>query len=157
VTTFSEINEHNRRFSAEQNALRDRRMADPGIREAALVRFSDEHARGVPVRYQTTIEKLLADAEADKERFLSQQGRKGGQARKSDALPRLILDLVRCRPEITEAKLRDILTRERFPGVIEEVDDETISFAQPDGRLKDARITGLKHRLSRAKKILRSR
>ena len=157
MTTISEIDEGNRRFWEEQTALRDRRMADPAIREAAFVRFSDEQARGVPIRNQTTIEKLLADAEADKRRFLSQHGRKGGQTKRADALQQAILDLVRHRPEITEAKLKDILTRARFPRLIEDVDDEKISFAQPDGRLKEARITGLKHRLSRAKKILKSR
>lgn len=157
MITISQINERNRRFWEEQNALRDRRMADPVIREAAFVRFSDEQARGVPVRNQATIEKLLADAEEDRRRFLSQQGRKGRQARKPDALQQAIVDLARTHPKITAAKLQSMLTRERLPGLIEDVDEERISFAQPDGPLKEAPIIGLKHRLSRAKKILTSR
>src|SRR5262249_7730093 len=161
MITISEINECNRRFWDEQNELRDRRMSDPVIREAAFARFFDEQARGVPLRNQTTIEKFLADGEADKRRFLSQQGRKGGQTKRPDALQEAILDIVRRRPEITEARLRDLLTRERFPELITDIDEDTIWFVQSDGperkRLKEAPISGLKHRLSRAKKTLKSR
>jgi hypothetical protein len=71
------------------------------------------------------------------------------------------LKLVRSDPNITEAKLKDMLIRERFSGLIEDVDEETIWFVQPDGskdgRSKTAAISGLKHRLSRAKKALKSR
>jgi hypothetical protein len=157
MITISEINERNRRFWDEQSELRNRRIADKAVREAAFARFFDEQARGVPVRNQTTIEKFLADAEADKGRFLSQLGRKGGRAKRLDALQQAILDLVRSRPGITEANLRDLLTRERFPGVIEDVDEANICFVQPDGRMKESPLSGLKHRLSRAKKILKSR
>ena len=156
MITISEINERNGRFWDEQNELRDRRIADEAIWDAAFARFRDEQTR-VPLRHLATIEKLLADAEADKRRFLSQQAGLGGRAKKSDALQRLILDLVRNRPEITEAGLKAMLTRERFPGLIEEIDEKTISFCPPDGRLKESPLSGLKHRLSRAKKTLKSR
>ena len=161
MPTISEINERHRQFWEEQILLRDRRIADEAIRETAFARLSDEHARGVPIYHQTTIEKLLEDAERDKERFLSQQGRKGGRAQKSDALQQAILDLVQSHPDITEAKLKDMLTRDRFPELIQDVDEDTICFVRPDGskdgRLKEAPLSGLKHRLSRAKKALKSR
>jgi len=67
------------------------------------------------------------------------------------------LDLVRTHPEITEVSLKAMLTRERFPGVIEDVDETNICFVRPAGRLKESPLSGLKHRLSRAKKILKSR
>jgi hypothetical protein len=158
---ISEINELNHRYWEEQNTLRDRRIANEAIRESAFARLSDEQARGIPVYYQAPIEKLLEDAEREKERFLSQRSRKGGQAQKSDALRQAILDLVRRDLDITEAKLKDTLTRERFPDLIEDVDEEKIWFVQLDGsgrrRSKSALISGLKHRLSRAKKTLKSR
>ena len=64
---------------------------------------------------------------------------------------------MRTHPKITESNLRDLLTRERFPGVIVDVDETNICFVQPDGRLKESPLSGLKHRLSRAKKTLKSR
>ena len=54
--------------------------------QMALGRLFDEQKRNVPVRNQATIEYLLAVAEAEKRRFLSQHARKGGQAKKTDAL-----------------------------------------------------------------------
>src|SRR6266478_3571137 len=95
MPTIHEANEHNRRFWEEQNALRDRRIADEAIRETAFSRLSSEQARRVPGYYQAPIEQLLADAERDKLRFLSQQARKGGRAKKSDALQQAIESLVR--------------------------------------------------------------
>ena len=159
--TISEINEKNRLFWEEQNALRDRRIADEAIRETAFSRLSSEQVRGLPAYYQTPIEKLLADAEGDKQRFLFDRARRGGQAKKSDALQQAIVSLVQSDLDITEAKLRAMLTRERLPELIEDVDEEEISFVWLDGsgrrRSKQAAISGLKHRLSRAKKALKSR
>jgi hypothetical protein len=161
MITPSELNERHHRLWAIQNPLRDRRIADGAIREVAFARLRSELARRIPAYYQGTIEQFLADAERDRDWFLSQLGRKGGRAKKPDALQQAILDLVRRDPHITEAKLKDMLTRERFPDLIEDVDEETISFVWLDGsgrqRSKPAAISGLKDRLSRAKKALKSR
>lgn len=161
MMSICEINELNQRFWENENMLRERRMKDPAIREAALRKLADEQLRSIPTYYQTTLEKSLADAEYQKQRFLSQQGRKGGQVKKSDALQQAILDLVRRDPNITASELENMLTRERYPGLIDDVADGKIHFVQPDGstdgRHKVARISGLKDRLSRAKKIHKSR
>jgi hypothetical protein len=164
MISISELNELNDRFWKEQNVLRDERIADEVIRETSFSRLSSEQERGLPTYYQTPIEKLLADAEGDKQRFkqrfLYDQARKGGQAKKTDALQQEIVKLVRRDPAITEARLKDMLTSDRFSQLIVEFDEETISFQPGDskhGRLKEARISGLKDRLSRAKKSLKSR
>jgi hypothetical protein len=49
IPTISEINELNRRYWEEQIPLRNRRIADEAIREAAFARLFDEQARGVPL------------------------------------------------------------------------------------------------------------
>jgi hypothetical protein len=103
----------------------------------------------------------LADVEEGNRRFSSERAREAGRAKKPDALHPAILDLVRKDPSMTVAKLKGMLTRDRFPGLIEDVDEEEIWFRQPDGsedgRLEGARVSGLKDRLSRAKKALKSR
>ena len=141
--------------------LSERRIKDPAIREVALRRLADEQLRGVPTYYQTTLEASLVDTEYEKQRFLSQQGRNGGQVKKSDALQQAISDLVRRDPNVTASELENMLTREKFPQLIADVEDGRIHFIQPDGltdgRLKVTPISGLKDRLSRAKKILKSR
>jgi hypothetical protein len=159
--TIDKINENNSQFWERQNALLDRRIADKGLRKPALARLARERIRGLLVYYQTSIEQSLADAEEDRKWFLSRQARDAGRAKKPDALQQAILGLVGKDPSMTEAKLKDMLTRDRFPELIVEVDDETIWFVPPDGsrdeRLKGAPISGLKDRLSRAKKTLKSR
>jgi hypothetical protein len=161
MLTVHEVNEYNRRFWEEENAARDRRIADEDFRVTAFARLSDEQARRVLLKSQLTLEQALADAERDKKRILSHQGRKGGRAKKPDALRHAIEDLVRHDPRITLAKVREMLTKERYPGLIDDVDEDTIWFVQPDGsplgRLKGASISGLKDRLSRAKNALKSR
>jgi hypothetical protein len=154
--TIIELNERNRRFWEGQSELRDRRMADQMIRATAYARAASELAR-VPIRHLASIEKLLEEAEGDKQRFLSLQGRRGGLAKKSDALQQAIVGLVRKDPGMTVARLQGMLTRDRFPGLIEDVDEEKIWFRQPDGQSKTAPVSGLKDRLSRAKKTLKSR
>jgi len=140
--------------------LSERRIKDPAIREVALRRLADEQLRGVPTYYQTTLEASLVDTEYEKQRFLSQQGRNGGQVKKSDALQQAISDLVRRDPNVTASELENMLTKERFPLIVD-LEDGKIYFTQPDGstdgRLKVTPISGLKDRLSRAKKILKSR
>ena len=102
----------------------------------------------------------MVDTEYEKQRFLSQQGRNGGQVKKSDALQQAISDLVRRDPNVTASELENMLTKERFPLIVD-LEDGKIYFTQPDGstdgRLKVTPISGLKDRLSRAKKILKSR
>ena len=160
MISISEINERNQRFWENENMLSERRIKDPAIREVALRRLADEPLRGVPAYCQTTLEASLADAEYEKQRFLSQQGRNGGQVKKSDALQQAISDLVRRDPNVTASELENMLTKERFPLIVD-LEDGKIYFTQPDGstdgRLKVTPISGLKDRLSRAKKILKSR
>lgn len=155
--SISDLNRRNEEFWAKQNALMMERLADEVLAEIAFSELAYERARGVPVYSQKSVERALEDVARARERFLAQQGKKGGKSKKTDALQGLIIDLARRMPIITEQELRDRLTREAYPEIIEDVDDETISFKTHKGRLKEAPITGLKDRLSRAKKKVNSR
>jgi hypothetical protein len=104
-----------------------------------------------------SVDQALDDGAIKKNAVLKHQGQKGGKARKTDALQEVIIDLVRGNPQITERELRDKLTRESYPDLIEDVEEDSIYFKTQDGRSKAASIAGLKDRLSRAKKLLNSR
>ena len=47
---------------------------------------------------------------------------------KSDALQQAVERLVRLYPDLTEAKLKAMLTRDRFPRLIDDVDEDAICF-----------------------------
>ena len=139
-------------------------MADEEILAVARERLASEDQKHVPLYFRTTFEAALADADRDKrrylakaeERLLSQRGRKGGQAKKTDALQTFIIEIARQCPEVTcpllLARLRD---QAPIPPIIE-VDGDTIYFTSRGGREGTAKISGLKDRLSRAKKTLNS-
>ena len=155
--TAKEINEINREFWARQNVLMEQRMADDAVCQVALARIESECSRGVPINKQVSFVAALEEAETNRGIFLSQLARKGGRAQKPDALQELIIRYARTAPNITIRELREKLTRERHPDVISDIEDGEIWFNDRDGRLRSAVVSGLKDRLSRAKKKVRSR
>mgnify|MGYP001443759696 FL=1 len=88
--------------------------------------------------------------------YESYRGRKIGRKPRIDKLQERILEIVKIKPEITEKNLLLELENEKNLGVIEDVDDEAITFIDKKGKSKTAPITGLKDRLSGAKKRLKS-
>src|SRR5207248_4001776 len=100
------------------------------------------------------------DAEKFRRIILGQQARKGGKQRQADALQRAIIQVVHGKPTVTVKQLEELLTREHCPSLVEDNDGEYIYFTEPDGgdegRLKKAKISALKHRLSRGKRSRRS-
>lgn len=114
-----------------------------------------ETQRRLPIRWQVSIYEALRDAEIAKRRFLAEQSRRAGSAEKTDALQTFIIEAVRANSSITVVQLLDKLRQAQQPGgLIEDIDDEAIFFVDAKGRLKTARVTGLKDRLSRARKKL---
>lgn len=152
---LAEMNQRNQAFWLVQNDELMRRSNVPGLCEIALQLTKFEQEQLVPIKNRMSFEGALARAElitGDANiRFASERARNAGRAPKKDALQALIEDLVEENPNITEPQLRVLLTRQRFPGLIEDVDDEDIWFKNKNGRSKAAKISGLKDRLSRAK------
>jgi hypothetical protein len=72
-------------------------------------------------------------------------------------LQSLIEKIVGERPRITARQLEEKLRSYQGLGIIADIDEEVISFANKDDRLKDAKVSGLKDRLSRAKAKVKSR
>ncbi|MGD0421084.1 MAG: hypothetical protein ABSA68_16125 [Xanthobacteraceae bacterium] len=154
--TLKEFSESHQRFWEDQHLLLTQRMADVAVREAAFGAMRAEQVRGLPVYYQSSIYKALEDAERVRTRSLAEHSRKGGNAKKTDALQGLIESVAEKRPLITVKELERELRARQNIEIIEDIDDRVICFANGD-KLKEAKLSGLKDRLSRAKKKLQSR
>jgi hypothetical protein len=158
MISLVEINTWNREFWDIEDRKMERRIEDNALLETALLSLRSEIDMRVAVYNQKSLNKALQEAELAKQRFLSQQGQNGGRVHKSDPLQDIILDYVRRRPPITASELLKKLQDDFIPGgVIQEIGKKAIAFTNRDDRSKEAPISGLKDRLSRAKKKLASR
>lgn len=155
--TLSEINQLHRGFWLHQRALLQGRMANEAVRLSAFEVIDAQQLQGMPLRHRATLERALEDAERIGRRFSLQHARKGGRARKADALQNLIEEIVQAQPAISARWLRQKLESLQGIDVIQDVGDGVIFFTNHDGGTKEASLAGLKDRLSRAKRKLRSR
>ena len=164
-----EMERQHRDFWAAQATRRSAQMADVGLRKAAFRILEDEQER-VPIHNRLTLEQALDDAE--KYRVIlapaapnrrdgqtaAEIGRKGGRAKRSDPLQDLIIKIVADKPQITVRQLMDELRAySEIRDVVEDIDEKSIHFLDRQDRPKTASISGLKDRLTRARKSLQSR
>jgi len=163
--TLKAINERNRQFWLEQNALREERMADSAIFGIAERGMRSEVARCVAIRAQKTLEQALADADDAKQLFQRDFSRRGGEKDKSNALQQLIVEIARENSDITQNELFQKLRSQEGEGIIFSIDGNCsvlagdgrkIHFYNHQGLPKKASVDGLKDRLFRAKKIIRA-
>jgi hypothetical protein len=159
-------------FWEKENQLRETRMADDAIRTIAFRDLASETSRRVSVYSQKSLEQALQDAEVTKKQLISELAQSAARAERVDPLQRVITDIVRSNPNIGAKQLLEEL-RELQPGpVIDEIDDQWIYFKSPVDSEKGggtespkrdetigkkvisakALISGLKHRLTRARK-----
>ena len=164
LPTPKEINELNRQFWSKQTDLMDQRMADPEILKIAMKDIESESLRQVPLYNQKSFARALETAAKTKadilktaaKSFQSDFSKRGGTAPKADALQRLIMEIVQRKPNITEPELLGELENRKSGSIISDIDNDDgfIEFQNGDQQFKRARISGLKDRLSRAKKKL---
>ena len=166
LLTTKDLNEQNRRFWQIQSDLLEKRMSDELLFDIATMDMRSETHRQIPIYSQKTLEQALADAEKVKNAFQSDFSRKGGSAHRCDALQSLIETIVVENPKITQGQLLRELRRDRAVGIVTSIDEESdtladeakeINFVNEDGTPKTASVSGLKDRLSRAKRQIASR
>jgi hypothetical protein len=143
-------------WKAEDNNVK-RRLADPLIMALAMEDMASEMARSVPLYSQKSMESALAKAEKIRNRVRSEDGRRGGRPRRSDALQGLIVEIVARRPGIRASDLFDRLRNQEIGGIIEDVEDDKIHFRHSEHDSRSAPISGLKDRLARARKSVMAR
>jgi hypothetical protein len=157
VSSLSELNRINREFWQEQHVLLESRMRNEQLRKAAFRMINSEVRRRVPVQSQMSLYEAFHEAHLIGAGLSTEQARKAGRAKKTDLLQQLINSIVIRSPRITVTQLEGQLKSLQGAETIEEIGEKTITFARANGTLKEAKRSGLKDRLSRAKKNLNSR
>jgi len=166
VVTPAELNKINAVFWEAESTKFQERMKNPVLREGAWARVKSELRRLVTTRSLISFEEAIAQEEQTthkvesqiRQRVVSDFGRRGGSVEKVDALQSLILSVVKKRPSIGVSELLDRIRDAAGPGEpIGDVEKDSISFVGAKDRLREAPIAGLKDRLWRAKKKLKSK
>jgi hypothetical protein len=148
---LAEINACNAAFYAKLSVHTQRRMSDAGLLRSAFDDLDDETFR-LPLYFRKPIEFLLEEAERKRTFFMGLNGRKGGK--RKDALQTLIDRIVGRKPDIDGNGLLHGLRNENGNGIVQDVANGEVTFVNSSGKLRSAKISALKHRLSRAKKKL---
>jgi hypothetical protein len=158
--TLKQINEQNTLFWSEQSELTLKQVSDETVFKLATKDMAYEALIGIPVKSRKSFEKAVLDAANNKSTVQADFSRKGGKARKSDALQDLICEIARRRPRITAGPLLWELQGAAGAGIVTSLDSELdvlasegrkIHYVDYDGRSKTASVSGLKWRLARAK------
>jgi hypothetical protein len=172
--SLRELNEIYSIFHREQSRLLRKRIVQPDLFKIASRNMNSEAMRGVGVREMQTWEEALEQAEKDREDLAVELIRderrrfsvKGGRAPKGDTLSSLIEGFVRLQSDLTENSLLGKLKARIGEGVIISIDKDDavlsgdrrkIKFYKSDGGIKEVSVSGLKDRLSRVKKKIKSR
>jgi len=164
--TPSDLNRINAEFWEVESKKMEERMKDPVLREAAFARLRSERLRGVPVKSQMTLEAAFAAEEQAalksavhvEARVVSNLARRAGSAEKVDALQSFINSVVEKRPKITGPELFEKIRAEvGSGGPIVDLDKTRIWFVGAHDQSRSATISGLKDRLSRAKRKMKSK
>lgn len=157
-----EINQKNSAFWANQNKRLSEQMADSDISNDANRLLNSEDARGVSIYSKLTFENAHEIAEQQIKKTLSRFGNKGRTARGPDRLTELIESIVSRKPDISIDEMKGRLQSSVGGGVITRIssgvpEDAEIYYLDHKRREISASLSGLKDRLSRAKKSFRSR
>jgi hypothetical protein len=165
LLTIADINERNRQFWQVESDLLIKRIADGFLYEVARTDVCSEILRQVPIKSRKSIGQALADAEKMRHFYQSAFARKGGKAFKGDALQSVIEEIVLKNPTLTIRQLCFRLKDQIGQGTVTSIDKESdvradeprmIHFEEDNGKRMLASLSGLKDRLFRAKKKIKS-
>jgi len=163
--SIATINRINAQFWRKQRKLTVRRASDQELCWRALAKMEADMMLGLPFKLIHSSDSYLELAERSM-RPDNWLARKGGRARKADALTVTIRKILRRKPRISEKELLVELEALEGQDVIEKIQSEAdvlatdrpqITFRTHDGRTKTASIAGLKDRLAREKKQAKNR
>jgi hypothetical protein len=149
--TIAQINQRNSDFWEKKNA----EFAEGIKREPSVFREVMDEVRAEELRHavysRRPLEKVFIDVKASRERHQQEFAMRGVKARKPDKLNEEIHQIVKRRPDIScEDLLAELKAREKVSSIVEVTTEDVVLS---DGKVVP--LTGLKDRLSRAKKNMR--
>ena len=156
MVTGTEINERNRSFWEERGPSFDRRASNPILMKIALDAMASEEMRMVPIKHWLSLDSRLEEADNARPIYRILLNQDASVAKRGDALEKFIRSAVQRKPDLNIDELLQQLRASCGIGSILSVTEEEIEFDGPNGTIKVAPLSGLKDRLSRAKKSFRS-
>jgi hypothetical protein len=151
------MNIRNADFWRSENQLVEKRVNDDILHNFALETLASEELRGLPIRLRTDLPEALQRGALLQQRLQTRQAHLAAKAKRPDALQGLIAEILKQKPRITWKELLRELKEDSGPaGVVISVGNTKIEFMDR-GRVEEASISGLKDRLSRARRSLESR
>jgi hypothetical protein len=106
------------------------------------------------INYLCRSSKALGAYHNETESHKLRQRRNASKPR-PDSLQKLIIEILEKKPHLTSRNILDELRKRQFQGVIDDIDEDEISFWDK-GKLLQASILGLKDRVRRAKNNLKN-
>jgi len=158
VISAAELNQQNEIFWRRETELMQCRLQKPVIAALAFDFINSEGERLIPMRYRMGLEFALQEAEKIVQHLAApgpnEAARRAGSARKGDPLTRLIRDMVQRQPDLSESQLCTALEAQAGhpDGIIIDIGEDRVWFKTGKNTTKEASISSLKDRLSRAKK-----
>jgi hypothetical protein len=105
---------------------------------------------------RSAVRRMLREVQQNQERMRQTNRRNASQPRR-DELQKWIIKFLKGQPEATRTDvLRQMRKAVHTDSIIVDVSETTISFTDRNGQTLDAKISGLKNRVSRARKSLKS-
>ena len=156
MTTFKEINQQNSAYWEKRNRHLEKIMLNEAVLKITLKNSMSPGEVNLPLRDQSPFEVHLESAYQIYLECSSYFSKLGGRAMKEDPLQKYILKLLETRPDITSAQLLKELKNKVGGDLIYSIEHNSISFWSHPDKFKDAKISGLKDRLGRAKKKINS-
>jgi hypothetical protein len=150
VRSADVLNQIYRSYYEKEREHFDRRVSLGNLGVKAMERIRLHQSTSVPMQCRTTYEYELRYAEECQILGRSEFARLGGRAPKIDSLQQVIVNILGQQPKITVQELLRRLRALPVGEIVEDITDGTITFYS-NGRLKEAKVSGLKHRLTRAR------
>jgi hypothetical protein len=160
VAQLKKINERNAAFYSRLRKTEEQLSEE--VRQFVFNQLKLEVAKGIPLYSRSSFYGVISDLEKASAVARIESARVAGKSKKTDRLQEVILQIVQDSSQITVSKLLAKLTGMQGQGVIEDVDDLSdsnpmISFKGSREEGCSAPISGLKDRLTRARKIIKKR
>jgi hypothetical protein len=160
---FLAINQRSDTFWKDNQKHMSELMEDEDVLKGACELVMLERERQVPGKNSLNFNRALEQSKKTVERLRRGQARKGGLASKTDSLQKIIMKFVLENPNMTQRKLLSSLKKQEFLELsfdnksnVLAGDGVMIRWSSEDGRKDCAPVSGLKDRLSRAKKRMSS-